>query len=426
MSKILVTGGLGYIGSILTVELVKRGHNVVIVDNLHNSNISKFFDICSILEDEDKGCNLKSKISFNNEDIRNEDGMRNIFLDNPDIYSVIHLASLKSVTESRDNKKEYYDVNVNGLINILFLMKEFGVELINFSSSVSVYGNSLNKSIEESKLNPISTYGATKLICEEVISDFHRDYNICANIFRFANPIGAYSNSLLGDQGSEKSIIRVLVDSIVNNKLFNVYGKNCATKDGSPVRDFINIMDVVNANIDSVEEFSETDSKDFYLNIVNLSSGKETTVMSALNILSEEIGMVMLVKQVNPRPGEIESSIVDNSKMIELGYSSTSDLRKDIVNAFLAEILNLPNKDSILRDLGYKESDSSVRNGEELILLNGYLKTSYDRGNITFRLIEEFNSGLRFKKVEVEYSKLNTFIEHGDKKSIIDKINWDE
>ena len=242
-SNILITGGAGYIGSHTAIELLKSNYKIVILDNLSNSSIKNINALTKI---------TKKKFEFLKCDIKNYNQLNSIFKKFK-FHAVIHFAGLKSVQESLENPIKYYENNVYGSMNLIKCMKQYGVKKIIFSSSASIYdAENISPINEFSKLNPSSPYGKTKLSVENLLYDIYcEDKNWSILNLRYFNPIGCHKSCLISENSSLNAanlmpkIINVAKKKI---KILEVYGNDNKTTDGSGVRDFININDLVNGH----------------------------------------------------------------------------------------------------------------------------------------------------------------------------------
>ena len=284
MKTILVTGGLGFIGSHTCVSLLKKEINIFIVDSLFNSSLKTIKAIKKIFARND--LNVENKLFFFEGDIRDKLFLRKVFkyaeeMQKP-IDAVIHFAGLKAVGESVNLPLEYWDNNVNGSICLFKVMEEFNCQTIVFSSSASVYGSHhQNKIIESANINPINPYGHTKATIEKILSSLYlsssKKWRI-ANL-RYFNPIGAHDSGLIGEDPNDHPnnlfpiICRVALGRYEKLK---IYGKNWDTKDGTGVRDYIHVMDLAEAHLSSLDYLLENKSQ---LITLNIGTGIATSVL---------------------------------------------------------------------------------------------------------------------------------------------------
>ena len=287
MQNILVTGGCGYIGSHITLELINRGYNVIVFDSNLNSSPRTIDCIRKI----SIGCgsNNGGTLKFVQGDIRDKKILDNLFSSNLEngskINSVIHLAGLKSVRESFLNEKIYWDINVNGTINLLKMMIKYYCKNIVFSSSATVYGHPKSIPIfEDFDTNPINPYGKTKLAVENLIRDIVlKNLNTFNAInLRYFNPIGAHNSGYLGEdyRFSSNNIFPNLVKvALKKEKYFKVFGDNWPTPDGTTIRDYIHITDLAEGHIAAIEYLSNN-SPGFVS--LNLGTGLKTSVLELI------------------------------------------------------------------------------------------------------------------------------------------------
>lgn len=301
---ILVTGGLGYIGSHTVVALVESGYDVIIIDDLSNSHLS-VSDSIKKLVDSDKVSTLVGNINA-------PKGKNNMFyaLEHYDIDAVIHFAAFKSVSESVKHPLKYYDNNVSGLITLLNKMEEVGVKDIIFSSSCTVYGDVKTPLVNEHHpLNPMSTYGHTKKMCEDILIDLDDRFN--SVILRYFNPIGCHDSGLLSDtpKGRPENLMPNIIDVIKGDSdHLLIFGDDYNTKDGTAERDYIDVNDLASAHIQAL------DSLDKGHKIINIGTGTSLSVMDIVNAF-ESLGKHIPYKITDRREGDIEAICCDVLKM---------------------------------------------------------------------------------------------------------------
>ena len=322
--NILLTGGLGFIGSHVACILGNyKEYKIIIVDNLDNSKRETFNNILSIVKYSDN-------LTFIEGDILHKDVLESIFT-KYEIDSVIHFASLKAVGESIENPLLYYNKNINGLLNILEVMKNNGTKRLIFSSSATVYGNENELPIKETDkvgINISNPYGKTKYFQEEILKDFikvNEDFEII--ILRYFNPVGAHSSGKIGEDPNDTPnnlfpyILRV---SIGEYERLNIYGDNYDTIDGSCVRDYIHVMDLSEGHVKALEKIKKG------LNIYNLGTGKGISVLEMVKTFEEVNKCKIPYKIMERRNGDIGEIFADVSKANdELGWKANKTL-KDI------------------------------------------------------------------------------------------------
>ncbi len=300
--RILVTGGTGYIGSHTVVELQNAGYDVVIVDNLSNSNRDVLDGIERIT------C---SRPAFVEADCTDMQAMKKLFADYPGIKGIINFAASKAVGESVQKPILYYRNNLNTLMNLLELMGPNGVEGIVFSSSCTVYGEpDVNPVTEQSPIKPAtSPYGNTKQISEEIISDVIRSgAPFKSVILRYFNPIGAHPSAEIGElpNGVPQNLIPYLTQTAIGiRKELSVFGNGYNTPDGSCIRDYINVVDLAKAHVIAVERML-TGKNEAPVEIFNLGTGRGLSVLELIDTFEKATGVKVPHKIVGRREGDIE------------------------------------------------------------------------------------------------------------------------
>lgn len=244
MTKVLITWGLWYIGSHLAVLLTQEEYDVVLVDNLSNSSLTTLNDIEEI---------TGKKPVFYEADIRDVKALDKIFSEHRDIDGVMHLAWLKSVGESCNKPYEYYDININGTIRLLYTMNRYNISKIVFSSTAAVYDTitGIPPFVESDKKTPINPYATTKLIVEQILSDVAQHKFMNSVMLRYFNVVGAHSSWIIGDsQKKPTNLLPVIFNTIANKgDRMDIYGNDYETEDGTAVRDYIHVMDIAKAHL---------------------------------------------------------------------------------------------------------------------------------------------------------------------------------
>lgn len=304
MSKksILITGGLGYIGSHTSIELIEAGFKIIIVDNLCNSSIESLNRLNKL---------VTSDIPFYNIDIRDKDKLHKVFKENH-IYGVIHFAGLKSVNESIENPIEYYDNNINGAISLIEVMKIYNCKTLVFSSSATVYGNPKSLPIAENfPLSTTNPYGNSKLFIEAILQDLYRSDNSWRiSILRYFNPVGAHKSGLIGESpnGTPNNLMPFISQVAVGNlKKLKVFGADYETADGTGVRDFIHVVDLAQGHIKALI-FLEKKS---HLFIANLGTGTGYSVLEMIKAFEKASGCKIPFEIVGRREGDIAKCFAD-------------------------------------------------------------------------------------------------------------------
>ena len=331
MKKILVTGGAGFIGSHTVVELQQKGYEVFIVDNLSNSNPDVIDNIAKI---------TGVKPVFGKVDVAVKDELFGFLKQHPGIESVIHFAASKAVGESVEQPLKYYRNNINGLINVLEAMKEFGIKNLVFSSSCTVYGQPEKLPVtENSPIQPaLSPYGNTKQINEEIIHDFvavNQGINTIA--LRYFNPIGAHPSSLIGELpiGVPANLIPYITQTAAGiRECLSVFGNDYDTPDGTPIRDYIDIIDLANAHIAAINRMEQGKQKG-RLEFFNIGTGTGLSVLQLINTFEQATGVKVKYKIVGRRAGDIEKVWADTSLANkELGWKAVVPLNETLLNAW--------------------------------------------------------------------------------------------
>ena len=318
MSVILTTGGLGFIGSHICLEILESGLDVLVVDSLINSSLDIIKRIEKILSARNKS--KVGKLFFRKGDIRNYVFLNSIFEEflvsgNP-INSVIHLAGLKSVSDSIIDPLNYWDVNVNGTLNLLSVMKKFNCNNIVFSSSATIYKSQIKaKMDEDSEIKPINPYGNTKMVIENLLNDLFKSEGNkwrIANL-RYFNPVGAHSSGHLGEDPKKNvtNLFPSVFDAVLKRiDYLPIYGNDWPTKDGTCVRDFIHIMDLAEAHLFVLNYLIKNEPQNLKLNI---GSGKGFTVLEVINTFIKEVNLDFKYKFVDRRKGDYPEVVADNS-----------------------------------------------------------------------------------------------------------------
>lgn len=321
--KILVTGGTGYIGSHTAVELINEGFEVVIIDNLYNSEAEVADRIDQI---------TGKKPSLEIFDLCDKDKLNEFFRKHNDISAIIHFAAYKAVGESVHKPLDYYRNNLVSLINLLEGMKEFNIPDFVFSSSCTVYGQPEKLPVtEDAPLQPpTSPYGNTKQIGEGIIRDTTiSDSRIKAISLRYFNPIGAHPSSLIGElpRGVPENLVPFITQTAIGlrNEL-KVFGNDYNTPDGSCIRDYLHVVDLAKAHVIAVKRLVEGKNKKNY-EVFNLGTGKGVSVLEAIKSFERVTGIKLNYTITGRRQGDIEKIWADPSfANKELGWKTLSSL----------------------------------------------------------------------------------------------------
>ncbi|WET49579.1 UDP-glucose 4-epimerase GalE [Chryseobacterium indologenes] len=323
---ILVTGGLGYIGSHTVVELLNNGFEVVIVDDLSNS---ERFILNNIEEITGK------KPVFYPFDLKRKELLNQVF-DAHQIEGCINFAAFKAVGESQVKPVDYYENNLFSLINILQEFKEREISNFIFSSSCTVYGQADIMPIDENTplKMPESVYGKTKQMGEEILIDFAKAYNRKISLLRYFNPIGAHSSAKLGELpiGIPNNLVPYVTQTAagVREKL-SVWGNDYPTEDGTAVRDYIYVVDLAKAHVAALKKLLEDSSNETVIDTYNLGTGKGSSVLEVVNAFEKANNVEVAYQICERREGDITIAYADPSKAErELGWKSETSLEESL------------------------------------------------------------------------------------------------
>ena len=329
MKKILVTGGLGFIGSHTVVELQQAGHEVVIIDNLYNSKIEVLDRIISITE---------IKPSYFNIDLRNKIAVKDFFNTNK-VDGIIHFAASKAVGESVKNPLLYYENNISTLVYLLQEMKKHQLSNFIFSSSCTVYGQADELPItENAPVKPAeSPYGNTKQIGEEIIKESCKANGLKAIALRYFNPIGAHETAIIGELplGVPQNLIPFVTQTAAGiRKELSVFGDDYPTKDGTAVRDYIHVVDLAKAHIAALERLlNNGNKKDF--EVFNVGTGTGSSVLEVIKAFEKVSNTTLNYKIVARREGDITSAYADTTlAKVELGWETEKTLEQALLAAW--------------------------------------------------------------------------------------------
>ena len=311
---VLVTGGIGYIGSHTSIELLEAGYDVVIVDNLCNSD--------RIVLDRIKELSGKTP-KFYEIDINDKEKMEVVFKENQ-IDSVVHFAALKAVGESVEKPVEYYLNNIGNTLVLFELMKKYNVKNFVFSSSATVYGNPERLPIDEDcSLSVTNPYGRTKLMIEDMIRDIClADESLNVAILRYFNPIGAHKSGKIGEEPSGiPNNIMPYITKVAVGQLphLNIFGDDYDTQDGTGIRDYIHVLDLSHWHVKALEKLCEKPGLVTY----NLGTGRGYSVLDLVKAFSKASGREIPYKMANRRPGDIAACYANPEKAeTELGWKA--------------------------------------------------------------------------------------------------------
>lgn len=333
MARILVTGGTGYIGSHTVVELMQTGYDVVIVDNLSNSNQAVLDGIAAI---------VGTCPDFVQGDCCDTAAMDALFARYNDIVGIIHFAASKAVNESVEQPLKYYRNNLMSLITVLEQMKKHDVHNIVFSSSCTVYGQPSAEHLPVDETAPIqkalSPYGNTKLINEEIIRDeAHANTQLHATILRYFNPIGAHPSAMIGElpNGVPQNLLPFVTQTAIGlRKELKVFGDDYNTPDGSCIRDYIYVVDLAKAHVKAVERMLNQQATE-QVEVFNLGTGRGLSVLEILKMFMQVTGVNVPYQIVGRREGDIEQVWAKPDKANNvLGWKADTPIEDVLLSAW--------------------------------------------------------------------------------------------
>lgn len=330
---ILVTGGTGFIGSHTTVELIQNGYNVVIVDNLSNSN-------ASVVDGIEKITGVRPE--FEKVDCCDYAAMENVFEKHKGISGIIHFAASKAVGESVQKPLLYYRNNINSLINFLELMPKHGVKGIIFSSSCTVYGQPSAENLPVTEEAPmqkaLSPYGNTKQVNEEIIQDYiHSGAPIKSIILRYFNPIGSHPSALIGElpNGVPMNLIPFVTQTAIGiRKELKIFGNDYNTPDGTCIRDYIDIMDLAKAHVKAMERILNENGTD-PVEVFNIGTGNGLSTLQIVEGFEKATGVKLNWHYAPRREGDIEKVWANPHKAnTVLGWKASVDIEDTLRSAW--------------------------------------------------------------------------------------------
>lgn len=327
--KILVTGGLGYIGSHTVVTLQNAGFEVIVIDDLSNSELFILERITQI---------TGIKPSFHQIDLKATDSV-DAFFQNNKIDGVIHFAAHKAVGESVEKPLMYFKNNLLGLLNVLEAMKRNEVDNFIFSSSCTVYGQADKVPIDENA--PVkkaeSPYAKTKQMGEEILEDYVLSYNKKVISLRYFNPIGAHSSGLIGElpKGIPNNLIPFITQTAAGiRECLSVFGDDYPTRDGTAIRDYIYVCDLANAHLKALNRLLNQENTQ-NLEIFNLGTGIGSTVLEVIQTFEKVNKLKLNYKIVERRAGDITEAFADNTKASQnLNWRPTTSLEESLRTAW--------------------------------------------------------------------------------------------
>lgn len=334
MTKILVTGGTGYIGSHTVVDLMENGYEVISVDNNSRSNPAVLKGIEAIT-----GKTIKNyKV-----DLCNFDDTYAIFQENPDIKGIIHFAAYKAVGESVEKPLMYFENNLTSLINLLKCVQEFSIPWFVFSSSCTVYGNPDETMVtEETPQKPAaSPYGYTKQMGEQILGEFQKACAVKTILLRYFNPVGAHPTTLIGELpiGRPQNLVPAITQTAIGKlPKMTVHGNDYPTRDGSCVRDYIHVCDIAHAHTLAIK-YLEEEKNTSDCEVFNLGTGNGVTVLETIQAF-EKVSGVKLNYEIGPRrAGDVVAIYANNDKArTKLGWNPNRPLEEMLQTAWEWEL----------------------------------------------------------------------------------------
>lgn len=336
---ILVTGGAGYIGSHCVLSLIEQGYEVTVFDNLSTGHRQTITTLGHIGQE---------KFDFIEGDLLNQQDIAFAFSKKP-VEAVIHFAAFSQVGESVANPSKYYRNNVVGTLNLLDTMKDFNVNKIVFSSTAATYGEPKYIPIDEKHpQNPINPYGQTKLMIERIMDDYDKAYGLKSVRLRYFNVAGADSESRIGEWHDPEThlIPNILKSTLSNGKAFEMYGTDYDTKDGTCVRDYINVDDLAKAHLCALKYLFETNNTNFF----NLGTQEGNTVKEVFDTCKKVTQKDISVNVMSRRDGDPAKLVADNTKAKDiLKWSPNKSLKDSVQSAYQWEQeLSMQNKEAIV------------------------------------------------------------------------------
>ena len=328
--QVLLTGGAGYIGSHTAVSLIESGYQVVILDNLCNSDKRVIDQIKKITHHE---------VVFQEGDVRDRNLLSSLFK-KFSFEAVLHFAGLKSVDESIKEPLQYYENNVCGTVTLLEVMTQFKVKRFVFSSSATVYGESEKQPVHEQiPLKPMNPYGKSKYFVEEILKDLaHADTNFSVAILRYFNPVGAHTSGLIGENPKgEPSNLMPYIAQVASGarKKLKIFGDDYPTEDGTGVRDYIHIMDLAEGHVAALNYILSHKG----VHVWNLGTGKGHSVLEVVKAFEKASGRQLPYEICDRRPGDVAICYADASKANrELNWQAKRGLKDMCVDAWRWEV----------------------------------------------------------------------------------------
>ena len=328
--KIVVTGGIGFIGSHTVVELQNEGFDVVVIDNLSNADEKVLDGIFNI---------TGKKPLFENMDLRDKASVQNFFKKHNDVVGVIHFAASKAVGESVENPLLYYENNINTLVYILQELQNLPTANFIFSSSCTVYGQAEKMPITEDApvQSAMSPYGNTKQIGEEIIFDVANVTHLNSILLRYFNPIGAHSSAEIGELplGVPQNLVPFITQTALGlRKELAVFGNDYPTPDGTCIRDYIHVVDLAKAHVIALQRLLKKGNVE-NVEIFNLGTGRGSSVLEVIHAFEKVSGQKLPYKIVPRRSGDVITAYANTDKANKvLGWKATLGLEEALSSAW--------------------------------------------------------------------------------------------
>lgn len=330
MKQVLVTGGLGYIGSHTVVALQQKGYEVVVVDNLSNSQLIVLDGITSI---------TGVTPQFENIDLREKILVQQLFQKYPSLDAVIHFAAFKAVGESVEKPLDYYENNIHTLVYLLQELAKKPKAHFIFSSSCTVYGQAKQMPITENApvQQAMSPYGNTKQIGEEIVHDASKVSNVQSILLRYFNPIGAHHSAAIGELpiGVPQNLVPFITQTAIGlRKELSVFGNDYPTPDGTCIRDYIHVVDLANAHVVALERLLQG-ANQASVETYNVGTGKGTSVLEIIETFEKVTNQKLPYKIVDRRPGDVTEAFANTDKVNqELGWKASHTLEEALQSAW--------------------------------------------------------------------------------------------
>jgi UDP-glucose 4-epimerase len=330
MKKVVVTGGLGFIGSHTVVELHNAGYEAIIIDNLSNSSINVLDGIEKI---------IGKKPTFEQLDLRDKASVQNFFSKYNDVVGIIHFAASKAVGESVENPLLYYENNINALVYVLQELTKMPSANFIFSSSCTVYGQADKMPItEDASIQPAaSPYGNTKQIGEEIINDVAKVSSVNAILLRYFNPVGAHESAEIGELpiGVPQNLLPFITQTGIGlREQLSVYGDDYPTPDGTAIRDYIHVVDLAKAHVVAMHRLVENKNLE-KVETFNLGTGTGSSVLEVIQAFEKVSGKKLPYKIVGRREGDVISAYANTDKANQiLGWKAELTLEESLASAW--------------------------------------------------------------------------------------------